>query len=209
MTKSMYKYIGEFWRNRDTPEFKELMRSRIIQWRREGATERVEKPTRLDRARALGYKAKQGYVIVRAKVRRGGRRKKRPVRGRESRNMGVNKITPKKSIKLIAEERVARKYSNLEVLNSYWVGQDGRHKFFEVILIDPQHPVIAKDPRTSWVSIKEYRGDDIVYLKNPVHRGRVHRGLTSAGKKSRGLRTKGTGAEKVRPSLRRHGRRGN
>ncbi len=209
MTKSMYKYIGEFWRNRDTPEFKELMRKRIIQWRREGATERVEKPTRLDRARALGYKAKQGYVIVRAKVRRGGRRKKRPVRGRKSRNMGVNKITPKKSIKLIAEERVARKYSNLEVLNSYWVGQDGRHKFFEIILIDPQHPVIAKDPRTSWVSIKEYRGDEIFYLKNPVHRGRVHRGLTSAGKKSRGLRTKGIGAEKVRPSLRSHGRRGN
>ena len=205
----MYKYIGEFWRNRDTPEFKELMRKRIIQWRREGATERVEKPTRLDRARALGYKAKQGYVIVRAKVRRGGRRKKRPVRGRKSRNMGVNKITPKKSIKLIAEERAARKYGNLEVLNSYWVGQDGRHKFFEVILIDPQHPVIAKDPRTSWVSIREYRGDDIFYLKNPVHRGRVHRGLTSAGKKSRGLRTKGYGAEKVRPSLRSHGRRGN
>ena len=209
MTKSMYKYIGDFWKNRNTPEFKALMRQRIIQWRREGATERVERPTRLDRARALGYKAKQGYTIVRAKVRRGGRRKKRPVRGRKSRNMGVNKITPKKSIKLIAEERVARKYSNLEVLNSYWVGQDGRHKFFEVILVDPQHPTIAKDPRTSWISIREYRGDDTFYLKNPVHRGRVFRGLTSAGRKSRGLRTKGYGAEKIRPSLRSHGRRGN
>ncbi len=205
----MYRYIGEFWRNRNSLEFKELMRARIIQWRREGAITRVEKPTRLDRARALGYKAKQGYVIVRARVRRGGRRKKRPVRGRKSRNLGVNKITPKKSIKLIAEERAARKYSNLEVLNSYWVGQDGRHKFFEVILIDPQHPVIAKDPRTSWVSIKEYRGDDIFYIKNPVHRGRVHRGLTSSGRKSRGLRNKGIGAEKVRPSIRSHGRRGN
>ncbi len=209
MTKSMYKYIGDFWKNRNSPEFKALMRQRIIQWRREGAVERVERPTRLDRARALGYKAKQGYVIVRAKVRRGGRRKKRPVRGRKSRNMGVNKITPKKSIKLIAEERVARRYSNLEVLNSYWVGQDGRHKFFEIILIDPQQPTIAKDPRTSWLSIKEYRGDDVFYLKNPVHRGRVHRGLTSSGRKSRGLRNKGYGAEKVRPSLRSHGRRGN
>ncbi|MHA1199930.1 MAG: 50S ribosomal protein L15e [Candidatus Heimdallarchaeaceae archaeon] len=189
MTKSMYKYIGDFWKNRNSPEFKALMRQRIIQWRREGATERVERP--------------------RAKVRRGGRRKKRPVRGRKSRNMGVNKITPKKSIKLIAEERVARKYSNLEVLNSYWVGQDGRHKFFEIILVDPQHPAIAKDPRTSWLSIKEFRGDDVFYLKNPVHRGRVHRGLTSSGRKSRGLRNKGYGAEKIRPSLRSHGRRGN
>ena len=209
MTKSMYRYIGEFWRNRNSPEFKALMRERVIQWRREGAIERVERPTRLDRARALGYRAKQGYVVVRARVRRGGRRKQRPTRGRKSRNLGVRKITPKKSIKLIAEERVARKYSNLEVLNSYWVGQDGRSKFFEIILIDPQHPVIAKDPRTSWVSIREYRGDDIFYLKNPVHRGRVHRGLTSSGRKSRGLHNKGFGTEKIRPSLRRHGRRGN
>ncbi len=209
MTKSMYKYIGDFWKNRNSPEFKDLMRQRIIQWRREGATERVERPTRLDRARALGYKAKQGYVIVRARVRRGGRRKQRPVRGRKSRNMGVNKITPKKSIKVIAEERVGRRYSNLEVLNSYWVGQDGKHKFFEIILIDPQHPVIAKDPRTSWISLKELRGEDVFYIKNPVHRGRVHRGLTSAAKKSRGLRNKGYGAEKIRPSLRAHGRGGN
>ncbi len=209
MTKSMYRYIGDFWRNRNSQEFKDLMRARIIQWRREGAVKRVERPTRLDRARALGYRAKQGYVIVRARVRRGGRRKQRPVRGRKSRNLGVNKITPKKSIKLIAEERVARKYSNLEVLNSYWVGQDGRHKFFEVILIDPQHPAIAKDPRTSWVSIEEIRGDDIFYIKNPVHRGRVHRGLTSSGRKGRGLRNKGIGAEKVRPSIRSHRRRGN
>ena len=209
MTKSMYRYIGEFWRNRDSQEFKDLMRERIIQWRREEVVKRVERPTRLDRARALGYRAKQGYVIVRARVRRGGRRKQRPVRGRKSRNLGVNKITPKKSIKLIAEERVARKYSNLEVLNSYWVGQDGRHKFFEVILIDPQHPAIAKDPRTSWVSKEEIRGDKVFYIKNPVHRGRVHRGLSSSGRKGRGLRNKGIGAEKVRPSIRSHGRRGN
>ncbi|MHA1707523.1 MAG: 50S ribosomal protein L15e [Candidatus Heimdallarchaeaceae archaeon] len=209
MTKSMYKYIGDFWKKRNSFEFKDLMRQRIIQWRREGAVERVERPTRLDRARALGYKAKQGYVIVRARVRRGGRRKQRPNRGRKSRNLGVRKITPKKSIKVIAEERVARKYSNLEVLNSYWVGQDGRHKFFEVILIDPQHPAIAKDPRTSWVSIKEQRGDEVFFIKNPVHRGRVFRGKTSAARKSRGLRNKGYGAEKIRPSLRSHGRRGN
>ena len=205
----MYKYIGDFWKDRNSHEFKELMRQRIIQWRGESAIERVEHPTRLDRARALGYKAKQGYVVVRTKVRRGGRRKQRPVRGRKSRNMGVRKITPKKSIKLIAEERAARKYSNLEVLNSYWVGQDGRNKYFEIILIDPQHPVIAKDPRMSWISIKEYRGDEIFYLKNPVHRGRVFRGLTSAGRKSRGLHNKGFGAEKIRPSQRAHGRRGN
>ncbi|MHA1687342.1 MAG: 50S ribosomal protein L15e [Candidatus Heimdallarchaeaceae archaeon] len=209
MAKSMYAYVREFWRNRNSEEFKEIMRERLIEWRRSGAIVRVEKPTRIDRARALGYKAKQGYVIVRARVRRGGRRKKRPVRGRKSRNLGVNKITPKKSIRVIAEERVARKYRNLEVLNSYWIGQDGRYKYFEVILVDPQHPAVAKDPRTSWISTYEWRGDKKVYLKHPNHKGRVFRGLTSAAKKSRGLRKKGFGTEKNRPSLRRHGRRGN
>lgn len=205
----MYTYIREFWRNRNTEEFRELMRSRLIEWRRDAAIVRVERPTRIDRARALGYKAKPGYVVVRARVRRGGRRKQRPVRGRKSRNMGVNKITPKKSIRVIAEERVARKYRNLEVLNSYWIGQDGRYKYFEVILVDPQHPAIAKDPRTSWISTYEIRGDRKIYLKSPAHKGRAFRGLTSAAKKSRGLRKKGIGTEKNRPSLRRHRRRGN
>lgn len=209
MVKSMYSYVAEFWRNRDSPEFIELSKKRIIQWRREGALQRIERPTRIDRARSLGYRAKPGYIIVRSRVRKGGRRKKRPVRGRKSRNLGVNKITPKKSIKLIAEERANRKYSNLEVLNSYFVGQDGTHKWFEIIFVDPQHPVIAKDPRINWISTYEYRGDKKYYLKNPKHKGRVYRGKTRAGKKMRGQTTKRKGTEKNRPSLRAHGRRGN
>ena len=209
MSKSMYHYVREFWRHRNTDEFKELMRQRVINWRREKSLTRVEKPTRIDRARSLGYKAKEGYVIVRSRVRKGGRRKKRPVRGRKSRNLGVNKITPKKSIKVMAEERAARKYRNLEVLNSYWVGNDGRSKWFEVIFVDPQHPSIAKDPRTKWISSIEKRGDRTLYLKNSKHKGRAFRGLTSASRKSRGLRKKGLGTIKNRPSLRSHGRRGN
>ena len=39
---------------------------------------RCTRPTRPDKARRLGYKAKQGYVVYRVRVRRGGR--KRPVR---------------------------------------------------------------------------------------------------------------------------------
>ena len=38
---------------------------------------RASRPSRPDKARRLGYKAKQGYVIYRIRVRRGGR--KRPV----------------------------------------------------------------------------------------------------------------------------------
>jgi large subunit ribosomal protein L15e len=33
----------------------------------------------------------------------------------------------------------------LEVLNSYWVGEDGQHEWFEAILVDPNHPSIKND----------------------------------------------------------------
>jgi large subunit ribosomal protein L15e len=63
------------------------------------------------------------------------------------------------------------------------------YKWFEVIMVDPHHPVIKSDPKIAWIAGK-------------THKGRVFRGLTSAGKKGRGLRNKGKGAEKVRPSVR-------
>ena len=152
-----------------------LMKERLVKWRRERAVTRIERPTRIDRARALGYKAKQGIIIVRVRVRRGGRRKARPRAGRRPRRMAVHKITPAKSIQRIAEERAARKYPNMEVLNSYWVAEDGRWKWYEVILVDPHHPSIKADKNLNWIC-------------NTVHRGRAFRGLTSAGKKGRGLR---------------------
>jgi large subunit ribosomal protein L15e len=101
--------------------------------------------------------------------------------------MGVKKFKPAKSMRLIAEERAARKLPNLEVLNSYWVGEDGRSKWFEIIMVDPHHPAITADKDINWISQKQ-------------NKRRVFRGLTSAGKKVRGLRRKGWGAEKLRPS---------
>ena len=182
-----YKYIAEAWAKPEKSFVDELMRQRLIEWRRQPAITRVEKPTRLDRARKLGYKAKQGFVIVRVRVRRGGLRKQRPKAGRRPKRMGVKKFKPAKSMRLIAEERAARKFPNLEVLNSYWVGEDGRSKWFEIIMVDPHHPAITADKDLNWISQKQ-------------NKRRVFRGLTSAGKKVRGLRRKGWGAEKLRPS---------
>lgn len=193
MAKSAYAYIGEIWSDPRHGPLHELTKDRLFQWRREPVVNRVERPTRLDRARALGYKAKQGFVIARTRVRRGGLRKQRHQRARKPSNVGVNKITMGKSIQRIAEERTARRFPNLEVLNSYWVGEDGKHKWYETILVDPEHPVIKADPRLAW-------------LQRSANRGRVFRGKTSAGQKGRGLMYKGKGAEKVRPSLRAHGR---
>ena len=184
-----YKYIAEEWANPEKSFVDELMRQRLIEWRKMHTVTRIDKPTRLDRARKLGYKAKQGFVIARTRVRRGGRQKPRPRSGRRPKRMGVAKFKPAKSIRLIGEERVAKKFPNLEVLNSYWVGEDGRSKWFEVILVDPNHPVIKSDKDVCWITEKQ-------------HRNRALRSLTSAGKKMRGLRRHGIGAEKFRPSKR-------
>ncbi len=175
MAKSMYHYIAMAWKRPYDGEHGELMRQRLMEWRRQPAIVRVEKPTRLDRARALGYKAKQGVVVVRVRVRKGGRRKPRPNKGRRPKRMGVYGFAPAKSLRLIAEERAQRKYPNLVVLNSYYVGEDGKYKWFEVILVDPHHPAIKSDPELKWVA-------------SGKHKGRPFRGLTSAGKKMRGLR---------------------
>ncbi len=182
-----YKYLEKAWEKPETSFVKDLMWERAMRWRKQPSMVRVEKPTRLGRARKLGYKAKQGFVVARVRVRRGGLSRPRPRAGRRQKRMGVAKLKPAKSLRLISEERVAKKFPNLEVLNSYWVWEDGRFKWFEVILVDPNHPVIQSDKDVNWIC-------------EDVHRGRVFRGLTSAGKEVRGLRHKGRGAEKVRPS---------
>ena len=104
------------------------------------------------------------------------------------RNKGVSKYTTGKNLQWIAEERVQRKYPNMQVLNSYVVYADGRHHYYEVILVDPNHPVIKSDPKINWIA-------------EPQHTKRVTRGLTSAGKRARGLHKKGWGSEKTRPSI--------
>ncbi len=191
--RSMYSYVREAWKRPKEGYLRTLRWHRLQVWRREGSVVRIERPTRIDRARALGYKAKQGIVVVRVRVRRGGRRKSRYVRGRRTKRMGMHKIYGGKSLQWIAEERAARKYRNLEVLNSYWVGEDGRYKWYEVILVDPHHPSIMADKDLNWI-IND--------------RGRVFRGRTCAGRRSRGLLKRGKGTEKIRPSIRAHHGRG-
>ncbi|MFN3384135.1 MAG: 50S ribosomal protein L15e [Archaeoglobaceae archaeon] len=182
--KSMYAFIAKTWQSDAVDQ---LIWERLQKWRREPVVVRVERPTRLNRARALGYKAKRGIIVVRVRVRRGGRIAKRPSRGRKTKNQMVSRLTPKKGLQWIAEERANRKYPNMEVLGSYWVGEDGKFKWFEVILVDRSCPDIVADKNLNWIT---------------KQKGRVYRGLTPAGRKTRGLRKKGMGAEKIRPSYR-------
>ena len=189
MVKGMYHKIREAWKKPD----KKTLRERMIEWRKSGVFTKVEKPLRLDRARALGYKAKKGFVIIRIRLKRGGHKRPRPNKGRRSKRLHTRKNL-KMNYKWIAEQRVERKYKNLEVLNSYLIGKDGIHYFYEVICVDPQKPEIKNDKTINWIC-------------ESVNKKRAMRGLTSAGKKSRGLRSKNP-MNKSRPSVRAGKRRG-
>ena len=189
MARSFYSHIREAWKQPGEGKLAELQWQRKQEWRKQGAIERIERPTRLDTARDLGYKAKQGVVVARVSVRKGNARKQRFKAGRRSKRQGVNRIGRQKNLQRIAEERCSRKYRNLRVLNSYWVGEDGSQKWFEVILLDPEHPAIQND-------------DDLNWICDDSQKSRAYRGLTSAGKKGRGLRKKGKGSEHTRPSKR-------
>ncbi|MBU5682190.1 MAG: 50S ribosomal protein L15e [Candidatus Aenigmarchaeota archaeon] len=172
---NLYKALREAWKNKELR--KELFKERLKKWRKEPSVVRIDKPTRLDRARALGYKAKQGFVIVRVRVKKGGRSRRAYlwIFGKKPSSAGIRHFTPRKSLRWIAEEKAQRKFPNLEVLNSYYVAEDGMYKWYEVIMVDKCHPVIKSDKNINWICEKQ-------------HRRRVFRGLTSAGKKARGLR---------------------
>ncbi|KAK2195884.1 bifunctional Ribosomal protein L15e/Ribosomal protein L15e core domain superfamily/Ribosomal protein L23-L15e core domain superfamily/Ribosomal protein L15e [Babesia duncani] len=192
-----YRYLEELWRKKQSDVMRTLLRIRAWEYRQLSAVHRVSRPTRPDKARRLGYKAKQGFVIYRVRVRRGDR-KKRVANGivyGKPKHHGVNKQKSSRNLRSFAEERVTKKLGNdLRVVNSYWVGQDAVYKFYEVILVDPFHNAIRNDPRMQ-------------YICKPVHKHRELRGLTSAGRKGRGLRVKGPKAAKNRPSIRANWRR--
>ena len=121
------------------------LRQRAVVWRNQNAVTRVEKPSRIARARRLGYKAKQGIIVVRMRVGTGGMRKERPRGGRRPKHLGVTKIKADVSMKQVAERRVLERYPNMKLLGSYFLYKDGMHYWFEIILADPSHPRIAKD----------------------------------------------------------------
>ncbi|RJQ16836.1 50S ribosomal protein L15e [Candidatus Woesearchaeota archaeon] len=180
----LYQKIRELWKN-PSEQLGAIYRERLAEWRKQPVTIRIQYPTRIDRARSLGFKAKQGFLIVRQRVSKGGRMRLKRRKARRSKAQRRMKILSM-NYQQVAEQRANKTFKNCEVLNSYWVGEDGVSKWYEVILIDRNHPNILADNN----------------LKHLVeNKGRVFRGLTSAGRKARGLRNKGTGAEKLRPSI--------
>ncbi|RRT64837.1 hypothetical protein B296_00034750, partial [Ensete ventricosum] len=128
-----------------------LQRVRCWEYRQLPSIVRVTRPTRPDKARRLGYKAKQvdrrrffrhiafycyvadnvlflnmqGYVIYRVRVRRGGRKRPVPkgiVYGKPK-HQGITQLKFQRNKRSVAEERAGRKLGGLRVLNSYWVNE--------------------------------------------------------------------------------------
>ena len=175
------KYFKKNWNSTN-----EENKKRITEWRREPATLRIFRPTRIDRARNAGYKAKKGFFVIRQRAIRGGRQRPDIKGGRRSSRSSQRKNVAK-NYQAVCEERVTRKYPNCEVLNSYYVGHDGKYIWYEVILVERDNPSVYLTKETAWALDT---------------RNKSLRGLTSANKKSRGLRKKGIGSEKTRPSKR-------
>lgn len=124
------QYLEELQKKKQSDVGRYLGFIRCWEYRQRSVIHRASKPSRPDKAHRLGYKAKQGYVIYRVRVRRGNRKKKTPkgqVVGKPS-NQGVNQLKPALSKKSVAERRVGRRCGNLRVLNSYWVAQVRKYK---------------------------------------------------------------------------------
>lgn len=179
-----YRYITKSFQQ-DYKARSELVKRRIVLWRSQSPVERVDKPTNVARARELGYKAKQGVIIVRVRIDRGLSKRRKIKAGRKPSKSGMF-YAYRKSLQARAEERASNKFTNCEALNSYFVGEDGNYKFFEIILLDRAHPEIINDSD---------------YANVIAQRGRATRGLTSTGKKFRGLIKKGFGTNRNRPSV--------
>lgn len=182
---SMYKEMKNSF-EREYKERDQLYKSRIVAWRTEPPVKRVDKPTNITRARELGYKAKPGVMVARVRVK-GGKKKRDTAGGGRKPSKSGRYFSPSKSVQSIAEDRAARRFSNTEVLNSYFVGSAGSDKFYEVILLDRSSPSVMADRQ---------------YVGVISQRGRSYRGLTYSGRTHRGLAVKGYGTIKRRPSKR-------
>ena len=140
MPNNQDKVWLKMWKENSTE-----LREKAVIWRKQNAVTRVDKPSRITRARRLGYKAKQGITVVRMRVGVGGMRRQRPRGGRRPKHLGVTRIKAAVSMKQVAERRVLERYPNMKLLGSYFLYKDGMHYWFEIILVDPSHPSIIKD----------------------------------------------------------------
>ena len=140
----MYRQIGETWQKVFKEKSGDILQ-RAVELRRGPTMARIERPSRLDKARMLGYKAKEGVVMIRIRIAAGGMRRPRPTSGRRPKHLGVLRMKSDESVQKVAERRVWEKHANLKLLGSYLFWVDGKHRWYECVMVDPSHPAIKSD----------------------------------------------------------------
>merc|ERR1711981_341395 len=188
---SAYKYLEMLYRHKSSDMSRFLNRVRSWEYRQLPAVCAVNVPTRVEKARKLGYKATPGYCVFRVRVRKGDkvRQVKKGIVYGKPRNAGVHQQKSFRGLQLEAERMAEQSIAaGTRILNSYYVAKDGIYKYYEVLAVHPGCENIRRDPKINWICDQK-------------HRNRAQRGITQAGQKNRGLRTKRKGTKHaVRPS---------
>ncbi|KAH0902583.1 hypothetical protein HID58_042086, partial [Brassica napus] len=109
LTIGAYKYVSELWRKKQSDVMRFTQRIRCWEYRQQPSIVRLVRPTRPDKARRLGYKPKQGFVVYRVRVSRGGR--KRPV----PKDIGVTQLKFQRSKRSVVRNLLV---ANLVALGS-------------------------------------------------------------------------------------------
>merc|ERR1719402_331267 len=136
-------YLSEFWKAKSTAPCAYLNRLRAWECRQQPEVLRIPTPTRPEKASALGYKATPAYTIIRVHAPRIAHKRdtRKGKLHRKPRNCRVYKSLDT-SRQVVAEQKVGAIYTNLRVMGSYWIAEDGIAKYFEVVLADPHNKAL-------------------------------------------------------------------
>ncbi len=140
-TFALYRQVGETWQKVFKDKSGDILQ-RAIELRRGPTMLRLERPSRIDKARMLGYKAKEGVVVVRIRVKAGGMRRPRPVSGRRPKHLGVLRMKSDEPVQKVAERRVREKHTNLKLLGA--LPALGRRKA-QVVRVHNDRPCPSSD----------------------------------------------------------------
>nr|O82712.1 RecName: Full=Large ribosomal subunit protein eL15; AltName: Full=60S ribosomal protein L15 [Quercus suber]CAA04690.1 RPL15 [Quercus suber] len=176
-----YKYVAEMERRKQSDVLRFLLRVRCWEYRQLNVIHRASRPSRPDKARRLGYKAKQGYVIYRVRVRRGNRKRPAPKGATFGKpvNQGINQLKFQRSLRSTAEERVARRCGGLRILNSYWITKTVSTSTLKSSLSTPSTRLSVVMP-VSTGSATPYTSAENLAVSHPL--GKQNRGLGRGSK---------------------------
>ena len=105
-----YTFINEIWRKKQSDVMSFLLKIRAWEYRNLPGIQRIKKPSRPEKARRLGYKSKQGFIIYRVRIRRGDRKRPVPkgITSGKPKNHGINQLKYSRNKRSMAEEKVGK-----------------------------------------------------------------------------------------------------